>query len=56
MALQWEHVEAVCLSKWGSIVPPLHRARVPGGWLVGFNTGSGGGLTFVPDPGHQWEP
>jgi hypothetical protein len=27
------------------------RAKVPGGWLVS----SGSGLTFVPDPNHEWK-
>jgi hypothetical protein len=29
----------------------LIRAKVPGGWLV--KTGSG--LTFLPDPNHEWK-
>ena len=32
---------------------PLLRARVPGGWLIA--AGSGAGLTFYPDPGHEWD-
>lgn len=39
-----------------------YRAKVPGGWLVGVWAGEdknqawGGGLTFVPDPGHKaWD-
>jgi hypothetical protein len=27
------------------------RAKVPGGWLVAYGTG----LTFYPDPGHEWD-
>ncbi|MGB7762721.1 MAG: hypothetical protein WBL61_23000 [Bryobacteraceae bacterium] len=27
------------------------RAKVPGGWLVACNTG----MTFYPDPEHQWD-
>ena len=32
----------------------VHRTKVPGGWLVVVihNTS---GLTFVPDPQHQWD-
>ncbi len=32
----------------------VHRARVPGGWLVLIihNTN---GLTFYPDPEHKWD-
>ena len=31
------------------------RAKVPGGWLVYVAIGSGGGVTFYPDPNHTWD-
>ena len=33
------------------------RAKVPGGWLVvsQFHIGGAHGLTFVPDPKHEWD-
>lgn len=37
-----------------------YRAKVPGGWLVAVwagtpgDHGMGGGVTFLPDPGHTW--
>jgi hypothetical protein len=30
------------------------RTRVPGGWLVAI-TGQHSGLTFLPDPAHEWD-
>ncbi len=36
----------------GSVIR-AHRALVPGGWLVA-REGAGGGVTFVPDPNHEW--
>jgi len=30
----------------------LYRAKVFGGWLVAV---SSGGVTFLPDPDHQWD-
>lgn len=30
----------------------LYRAPIPGGWLVASHSGS---VTFVPDPGHEWD-
>jgi hypothetical protein len=37
----------------------LYRSKIPGGWLVYFEnqySDSGtGGLTFVPDPDHEWD-
>ena len=34
-----------------------YRSKVPGGWLVsvGVNTQVIAGVTFMPDPNHQWE-
>lgn len=29
----------------------IRRARIPGGWLVTIRDE---GITFVPDPAHQW--
>jgi len=34
----------------------VHRAKVPGGWLVLTRPGGSypGGMTFYPDPDHRW--
>jgi hypothetical protein len=32
----------------------VHRAKVPGGWLVLVNHPTTG-LTFYPDPEHKWD-
>ena len=33
----------------------VHRAMIPGGWLVLHSAmGGAGGITFVPDPEHRW--
>lgn len=35
----------------------LHRLKVPGGWLVAHEwTERPGGLVFVPDSEHKWNP
>ncbi|SUO97072.1 hypothetical protein [Suttonella indologenes] len=34
-------------------LPPLYRSAVFGGWLI--SNGYEGGLTFIPDPKHQWD-
>jgi len=46
--------------KWESVPSDsrisVYRARVPGGWLVFTWWGSSySGLTFYPDPNHQWD-
>jgi hypothetical protein len=43
--LQWEPLSSSHV--------PLLRAKVKGGWLIA--AGSGAGLTFYPDPGHEWD-
>ena len=30
----------------------IRRARIPGGWLVAIRDE---GITFVPDPKHEWD-
>jgi hypothetical protein len=48
--LVWEMIEAEPAYR------KIERAKVPGGWLVRMEVGgSGGGITFVPDPNHEWE-
>ncbi len=59
--LEWKRIE----DQWDDPAKPqgfTYRAKVPGGWLVSVwagtedNHGMGGGLTFVPDPGHSaWQ-
>jgi len=50
--ITWECIEK---NNFTSVV----RCKIPGGWLVRFETHysetGAGGLTFVPDPNHQWD-
>ncbi len=44
---------------WGGPTQRLDRAKVPGGWILRLsglsNDGSSGcGITFYPDPSHEW--
>jgi len=53
--LVWEELKSS--RKEGGILTigwKVHRAKVPGGWLVLLihNTN---GLTFYPDPEHKWD-
>lgn len=32
-----------------------YRAKIPGGWLVLSDGSEERGLTFVPDPKHEWD-
>jgi hypothetical protein len=47
--LAWEMIEAEPSYR------KIERTKVPGGWLVRMEVGDGGGITFVPDPNHEWE-
>ena len=53
--LVWEELNSSRLG--GGIMKlnwKVHRARVPGGWLV-LLIQSTTGLTFYPDPEHKWD-
>ena len=47
--LVWEMVDA------DPSYRKIERAKVPGGWLIRMEVGDSGGITFVPDPNHEWE-
>jgi hypothetical protein len=51
--LAYEGKKAGVLSRMAEAV---HRAKVPGGWLVVTSSGHGlSGITFYPDPRHEWD-
>lgn len=57
MGLVWEEVQSVPHAP-GDVYPDrLSRAKVPGGWLVFIWSpmNSDQGITFYPDPNHEWE-
>ena len=39
--------------KLDAIGTHIRRAQIPGGWLVVLR--DTGGITFVPDPKHEWD-
>ena len=44
--------------KWKESSPRnVSRAKIPGGWLVGIESGNvrSWALAFVPDPNHEWD-
>ena len=43
------------LNRVGAHAQEYHRAKIPGGWLVDLSWGHNYGLTFVPDPNHEWQ-
>lgn len=56
--LHWEKIECVANGDT-PISRTVYRSKVPGGWLVqvvfGAYSGTGTGLAFYPDPGHEWD-
>jgi hypothetical protein len=50
--LKWEYLE----SEPGLFAVFVMRAKVHGGWLVYVSRGDGNeaGMTFLPDPSHEW--
>jgi len=57
MHCEWEHI--IC--SHAGLATHLYRTKVPGGWLVqvqNYVSSMGshiGGLTFYPDPQHEWD-
>ncbi len=52
--LKWEQTPSI-----GHYRGKVYRASIPAGWLVAYHPMTdegegGGGITFVPDPKHQW--
>lgn len=52
--LVWESLKTTCEDQPGNVFI-MRRAKVPGGWLLTVGVGNGGGVTFYPDPKHQWD-
>jgi hypothetical protein len=52
--LIWEQLAQDTTDKYG-LVNRTARARVLGGWLVAVSIGTGGGVTFYPDPELRWD-
>ena len=57
--IEWEPIVDINyeVQKWSiqSKEPKMQRCAIVGGWLVRARMGpSAGGLTFVPDPKHEW--
>ena len=46
--IEWREV------KCKGIGTRTRAAKVPGGWLVAIENMSGLGMTFYPDPKHEW--
>jgi signal transduction protein with GAF and PtsI domain len=53
----WEEIEQErsCQERSYLVAYSLGRAKLPGGWLVKAHQPDGEGLTFVPDPNHEWK-
>ena len=43
------------LKSWDVLSRNIARTKIPGGWLVQIAIAAGVGITFVPDPKHEWD-
>ena len=51
-ALNWEALN----SNWREGGPEkVHRAKIPGGWILVTGHRSEASTTFIPDPEHRWD-
>ena len=60
MKVIWENIESQNARDVGKVHTAegdIRRAKVIGGWLVVWAGpyGGGGGITFYPDPKHEWD-
>jgi len=54
--LKFEGIETLINGKTHRMIPwGVVRAKVPGGWLIGLRASGAGGVTFYPDPKHEWD-
>lgn len=51
MTLNWEKIK----NSHYNYTDDSYRAKVPGGWLIMVRGSTAPGLTFLPDPNHQWD-
>jgi hypothetical protein len=35
--------------------PEIFRSKIPGGWLIFLSLSNINGVTFLPDPEHEWD-
>ena len=53
MKVTWEEIDSKMADDFGAGY--LQRAKVPGGWLIIWREVDTCGLTFYPDPKHEWD-
>lgn len=56
--LKWEALkgeEGMWRKGDSGIISHTYRTKVPGGWLILASNAAGSGLTFMPDPQHEWD-
>ena len=49
--IEWEKIPGQMRGDSGPPLLYMYRTKIPGGWLFAW----GDGLTFVPDPNHEWD-
>jgi hypothetical protein len=47
-------IEWICVNSNQSHYVGIHRAKVPGGWLIRYDRADGVAGCFYPDPRHEW--
>ena len=51
----WETIETETKDALSYSGATISRSKILGGWLVYAGFSEQGGVTFVPDPQHQWD-
>jgi hypothetical protein len=55
MECKWDDAYPKGKGIWSKEVPSVRRTKIPGGWLVYCHQGGKSGLTYYPDPNHEWD-
>ena len=55
MECKWDDAYPKGKGFWSKEIPTVQRTKIPGGWLVYCHIGGKSGLTYYPDPNHEWD-
>jgi len=60
MKIYWERIQTEITDQSDPGISPyrapdIFRSKIPGGWLIFLSLSNINGVTFLPDPEHEWD-